>query len=110
MPKIAVVILKYCLVGKAEQFAAELTDNFVADLIINFKHLLDAGNQMLGKFNFVRIRLFPAVFESRLRYPCRKRDCVAMARITLNVVIPAKAGIQNILTILDSVSRCACTE
>ncbi len=39
-----------------------------------------------------------------------RRDYVTMSRITIKVVIPAQAGIQNVLIILDSVSRFACTE
>jgi hypothetical protein len=38
------------------------------------------------------------------------RGCVVIAQIPVEVVIPAKAGIQNLLKTLDSVSRFACTE
>jgi hypothetical protein len=37
-------------------------------------------------------------------------DCVVMSESTINIVIPAQAGIQNLLITLDSVSRFACTE
>ena len=40
----------------------------------------------------------------------RRRDCVAIAESAINTVIPAKAGIQKLLKLLDSVSRFACTE
>ena len=40
----------------------------------------------------------------------RERDCVTMTKRTINIVIPAEAGIQNLLILLDSVSRFACTE
>jgi hypothetical protein len=33
-----------------------------------------------------------------------------MSESTIKIVIPAQAGIQNLLKILDSVSRFACTE
>jgi len=33
-----------------------------------------------------------------------------MSESTINIVIPAQAGIQNLLITLDSVSRFACTE
>jgi len=39
-----------------------------------------------------------------------KGDCVIIGECDINIVIPAKAGIQNLLKILDSVSRFACTE
>jgi hypothetical protein len=38
------------------------------------------------------------------------RDCVIIAESAINTVMLAKAGIQNLLKILDSVSRFACTE
>jgi hypothetical protein len=44
------------------------------------------------------------------RLDSRLRDCVVIGEYTNNIVIPAKAGIQNLLKILDSVSRFACTE
>ena len=37
-------------------------------------------------------------------------DFVIIAESAINTVMPAKAGIQNLLKILDSVSRFACTE
>jgi hypothetical protein len=37
-------------------------------------------------------------------------DCVAIGENSFKIVIPAKAGIQNLLKLLDSVSRFACTE
>jgi hypothetical protein len=40
----------------------------------------------------------------------RFRDCVVIGECAINIVIPAKAGIQDLLIILDSVSRFACTE
>jgi len=45
-----------------------------------------------------------------LKSPLIKGDCVIIGEYTINIVIPAKAGIQNLLKILDSVSRFACTE
>jgi hypothetical protein len=38
------------------------------------------------------------------------RNCVIIGDSDINIVIPAKAGIQNLSNILDSVSRFACTE
>ena len=38
------------------------------------------------------------------------RDCVAIGENSFKIVIPAKAGIQKLLKLLDSVSRFACTE
>jgi hypothetical protein len=37
-------------------------------------------------------------------------DCVVIGASAINTVMPAEAGIQNLLKILDSVSRFACTE
>ncbi len=38
------------------------------------------------------------------------RDCVVIADSAIKAVMPAKADIQNLMKILDSVSRFACTE
>jgi hypothetical protein len=37
-------------------------------------------------------------------------DFVEISEIIIRLVIPAQAGIQNLIIILDSVSRFACTE
>jgi hypothetical protein len=40
----------------------------------------------------------------------RRRGCVVINKNAIKAVIPAKAGIQNLLKILNSVSRFACSE
>ena len=42
--------------------------------------------------------------------PPSRGECVVITKSAIKTVIPAKAGIQNLLKILDSVSRFACTE
>ena len=37
-----------------------------------------------------------------------RTDCVVMSESIIKIVIPAQAGIQNLLITLDSVSRFAC--
>ena len=90
-----------------EQFQIRFSDNIKLLSPLGFKESLflwkDAKVVMTdsGGLHFFHLRHFVTPPPG---------DCVAMAESTLKAVLPAQAGIQNLLIILDSVSRYACTE